>query len=177
MKTKFFIASILFFCLMASASFAQKRKMQPIDYNDKLAAITDSLYNMGIEWAGVFQEISESDKNYSRLAASRKKIAVFTSRKMEEVRRGPTAGKGAEDLKSAMLKFLAFEKTMIDGAFAPLEKLNNTSTQTELDDAIKKLAAEAEKEAEVLKEVNVAQERFGELNGFTLEAPDESAGE
>ena len=177
MKTILFRTCFVFSCFITTLSFAQKGKMEPIDYNDKLAAITDSLYTMGVEWATEFQNIAGTHKDYSKLAIHRKKIAVFTSRKMEEVRRGPTIGKGAEELKNAMLGFLAFEKSMIDNAFAPLEKLNSTSTEAEVGEAIKKLSEEAKKEAEALKKVNTAQEKYGELNGFTLEAPEESQSE
>jgi hypothetical protein len=173
MKIRFFSISLLLTCLLATDSFAQKGKLTPIDYNDKLAAITDSLYNMGVAWGTEFQNINSSDKNFSKLAPHRKKIIAFTSRKIEEVRRGPTAGKGADNLKAAMLQFLTFEKQMIETAFAPLEKLTSASSETEVNEAIKKLTAESEKEAEELKRVNEAQEKFGEMNGFTLEAPQE----
>lgn len=169
MKMKLFLFGFIFCCFLSNASFAQKQKLTPIAYNDKLAALTDSLYNMGVEWGTAFQNIAASDKDYSKLAVYRKKIATFTTRKIEEVRREPTAGKGAEELKAAMLNFLTFEKSMVDNAFTPLEKLNGTSSQTEIDEAIQKLTAESEKETEALKRVNTAQENFGKQNGFSLE--------
>ncbi len=173
MKMRFFSIGLFLSFFLATGSFAQKGKLTPIDYNDKLAAITDSLYNMGVAWGTEFQSITSSDKDYTKLAPHRKKIVAFTTRKIEEVRKGPVAGKGAENLKAAMLQFLVFEKQMIETAFTPLEKLNSSSSETEMNDAIKKLTAESEKEAEELKKVNVAQEKFGEMNGFSLEAPQE----
>ncbi len=169
MKTRLLLFSLILSCFLGHTSFAQKQKLTPIEYNDKLAALTDSLYNMGVEWGTAFQQIAGGDKDYSKLAVYRKKIATFTTRKIEEVRRGPTAGKGAEELKAAMLNFLNFEKNMVDNAFTPLEKLNSTSSQAEIDAAIQKLTAESEKESEALKGVNTAQEKFGQQNGFSIE--------
>lgn len=147
--------------------------MTAIDYNDKLAAITDSLYNMGVAWGTEFQEIYSADKDFTRLGMHRKKILAFTTRKIAEVRNGPTAGKGAADLKNSMLQFLTFEKEMIEKAFVPMEQLNGNSSQTEIDEAIKNLTAEAAKEEAMLKAVNEAQEKFGALNNFSLEEQEE----
>lgn len=120
-----------------------------------------------------FQRITGEDKDYSQLAEYRLKILTFTVKKIAEVRREAPVGKDGEELKAAMLNFLIFEKNMVDNAFMPLEKLNAKSSQTEMDAAIQKLTADAEKEGDALKRINTAQESFSQQNGFTLEAADE----
>lgn len=162
-----FLAAVMIFS--AGAQAQSKEKVTPIEYNDKLASITDSLYEMGTKWGTLFQEISSSDKNYSRLAPTREAMNKFTARKITEVQKEKAVGTGGEGLKSAMISFLTFEKNMINKAFMPLEKLSASSTQEEVDAAIKELTDEADKEGEVLKLVAAAQEAFAKQNGFEME--------
>lgn len=155
-----------------TAAFAQK-KMTPLQYNDKLAAVTDSLYNLGLEWGNQFQQIDAGDKNYGQLDAARKRIAGFTTRKIAEIKREPAVGAGGDKLKAAMLEFLAFEQRMIESAFQPMEKLHSNSSPAETESALKKLTGFAEQEGEALKKVNAAQEAYGKQHGFELEPPEE----
>jgi len=172
MRQKLSFCTLLFYCLLSTAVFAQK-KTTPIEYNDKLASITDSLYNLGMEWGTRFQQIMSGDKNYGQLSEPRQKVAAFTNKKIAEVKREAAVGKGGDNLKAAVLNFLVFEKSMIETAFMPMEKLDNNSTQEEIDAAIKKLTDQAELEADALKKVNVAQEAYGKLHGFELEPAEE----
>jgi len=160
---------LLFAGLASFSSVAQKKKMEPIEYNDRLAAITDTLYSLGMEWGTEFQQISASDKDYSKLGAYRKKIYDFADRKIAEVRKEAPVGKGGEVLKTAMLDFLAFEKNMVNNAFLPIEKMNAGSSQEAWDAALKKLTDDAETEGKILKKVNEAQEAFAQQNGFVIE--------
>jgi hypothetical protein len=171
MRTKMFFTALLFLCFTGSA-FSQSKKapMTPIAYNDQMADITDSLYKMGQAWGLKFSEVFKGSRNFGELTPYRKNLTVFINRKTELVKKQALVGKGAEGLKSAMLGFLNFENKMVDGVFVDLEKLSSTSTQENIDVAIKQLTAEAEKENEVLKLVNAAQEAYGEQNGFAIEA-------
>jgi hypothetical protein len=173
MKTKMIFAAILLACLSLNASAQSKQKMTPIEYNDQMAAITDSLYIMGQAWGVKFNEIFNGDKNFSNLATTRKGLSAFISRTTEKLRKQPVVGKGGEGLKSAVISFLSFENKMIESAFTSIEKLTPTSTQEEIEAAYNNLTAEASKEAEVLKLVNAAQEAYAAQNDFTIEVAEE----
>lgn len=171
MKPNMFFATLLMLCLAGNAfSQSKKTSLTPIEYNDQMADITDSLYKMGQAWGAKFNEVFKGNRNFSDLTLYRKNLTVFINRKTDLVKKQPLVGKGAEGLKSAMISFLSFENKMVDGVFVNLEKLTSTSTQDEIDAAIKQLTTEAEKENEVLKLVNAAQEAYGEQNGFAIEA-------
>lgn len=173
MKTKMIFAAILLVCLSLNASAQSKQKMTPVDYNDQMADITDSLFTMGKAWGEKFNEIYNGDKDYSKLATTRKSLTAYIVRTSERVKKQPAVGKGGEGLKSAVVSFLAFENKMIENAFIKVEQLTPTSTQQEVEAAYNYLTAEASKEAEVLKLVNAAQEAYGAQNGFTIEAAEE----
>ncbi|WP_162902834.1 hypothetical protein [Taibaiella koreensis] len=169
MRTKPFLFAFLLCCFLGTMAFGQKKKLTPLQYNDQLAAVTDSLYSLGLEWGAQLQQIMEGSKNYGQLAAPRAKIAAFTEKKIAEIRRQPPVGTDGAQLKATVLDFLNFEKNMIETAFAPLEKLNSNTTQDEIDAAVKKLTDLASQEEEALKKVNVAQEAYGKSHGFELE--------
>lgn len=173
MKTKMIFSAILLACISLSAFAQSKQKITPIDYNDQMADITDSLYTMGKLWGEKFNEIYKGDNDYSKLATARKNLSAYILRTSERIKKQPAVGKGGEGLKSAVVSFLAFENKMIETAFMKMEKLTPSSTQQEIEAAFNNLTTEASKEAEVLKLVNAAQEAYGEQNGFTIETAEE----
>jgi hypothetical protein len=173
MKTKMILTSILLVCLSISAFAQSKQKMTPVEYNDQMADITDSLYTLGKVWGTRFNDIYNGDKDYSKLAPTRKNLTTYIVRTTERIKKQPPVGKGGEGLKSAVISFLNFENKMIESAFTGIEKLTPSSTQAEIEAAYKHLTAEASKEEEVLKLVNAAQEAYGAQNDFTIEAAEE----
>jgi hypothetical protein len=173
MKTKMIFAAILLACLSLNASAQSKHKMTPIEYNNQMADITDSLYIIGQAWGVKFNEVFNGDKNFQSLATTRKGLSAFISRTSEKVRKQPAVGKGGEGLKSAVIGFLSFENKMIESAFMNIEKLTPASTQEEIEAAYNNLTAEASKEAEVLKLVNAAQEAYAAQNDFAIEVAEE----
>lgn len=173
MKTKMLLTGILLACLSLSAFAQSKHKMTPIEYNDQMADITDSLYTMGKFWGEKFNEVYNGDKDYSKLVPARKSLTTYIVRTTEKIKRQPAVGKGGEGLKSAVISFLNFENKMIESAFIKIEQLTASSTQAEVEAAYNHLTTEASKEEEVLKLVNAAQEAYGAQNDFTIEAAEE----
>jgi hypothetical protein len=170
MKTRIILTGILLMCLSLNVSAQSKKKMTPVEYNDQMADITDSLYTMGKFWGTKFNDIYNGDKDYSKLAPARKSLTAYIIRTTERIKRQPTVGKGGEGLKSAVISFLNFENKMIENAFTKIEKLTVSSTQEEVEAAYNHLTTEASKEEEVLKLVNAAQEAYGAQNDFAIEA-------
>jgi len=173
MNIKSMLAAAVLLC-MSFAGFSQSKiKMTPLEYNDYLSSITDSLYSKGTKWGTKFSEIRKGDQDFSKLRPIRKDMATFIILKKEEVRKMAPIGKGGEKLKQAMINFMDYESDMLETAFMPLENLTASSTDKEIDDAINKLVSESDKEGDVLKMVRAAQMSFAENNGFTIEEPEE----
>jgi hypothetical protein len=170
MKTKMIFSSILLVCLSLNVFAQSKQKMTPVEYNDQMADITDSLFTMGKAWGTKFNDIYNGDKDYAKLGPVRKNLTAYIVRTADRIKKQPTVGKGGEGLKSAVISFLNFEHKMIESAFIKIEQLTPSSTQAEIEAAYNHLTAEASKEEEVLKLVNAAQEAYGAQNDFAIEA-------
>jgi len=169
MNFKRLLTALVVTCICWNAGAQSKTAMKPIEFNDQMAAITDSLYQLGVEWGTAFSEIAKSDRNYVKLMPIRKKLTAYIGRTTEKLKKQPAVGQGSQELKSAVLTFLNFEDKMITVAFSGIEKLTPTSTQTEVDAAVKVVTDEAAKEEGMLKQVNTAQETYASKNGFTIE--------
>jgi len=143
----------------------------PLEFNDNLVAITDSLYNKGQAWGEKFVAVKES-KEFYKLAPQRKALQKFIDDKIAEVSVMKDIS-GSENLRKSMVTFLLFEKDMLQNAFIPIEKLNSTSTDEEIDNALAKLNSLTTEENEALAKVNTEQQAYAKKNGFTIESADE----
>ena len=151
-------------------SFHLANAQQPttaIQFNDYLVSITDTLYMYGKEWGDQFNEANES-KDFTSLSPVRIKIEEFAARKFLEVTTLKDV-KGSEKLRAAMLEFLAYEKLMINEHFAPIEKLNSSSTDDDVQKHLDALTTAGKAETTALKKVNEAQKDYAKKNGFTIE--------
>jgi|GEM_PF-693814 len=168
---KFLYTLLILLCMCGNHALAQRKPpATPLDYNDRLAEVTDSLYHLGIEWGSAFRKIYTGDKDFSRLSAQRKQLQAFVSRKITEVRALPAIGKGAAVLKEAMIEFLFFENRMIETAFFPMERFTGNSSGSEIEAAVKLLQSEADKEGKELTKVHTAQKYYAAQNDFELES-------
>jgi hypothetical protein len=143
-----------------------------LQMNDHLTAITDSLYDRGVQWGRTFNSAYKT-KDFSSLAPLRKKLEVFIDKKRKEVITLPDIN-GSEELRLAVLDFLAFELAMTKEAFAPLEKLNSNSSDEEIKKALEKLREHSSEEDILLQKVVKAQEAYAAKNRLAIEKPDES---
>jgi hypothetical protein len=174
MKVRFFLLALLSAFIINTQSIAQtKAKLSPVAFNDELAGITDSLYNLGQQWGTKFQELNESSKDFSQLAPIRKELSAFILRKTQEVQKLPKTGVGSDNMKMVMIDFLIFERDMVQRGFLPIEQLSKTATEEEVKYAMEKLSMEASKENVALEKVNEAQEKYAAENDFNLEAGQE----
>lgn len=172
MNSKLILTSIALLCLSLSGYGQSKLKMTPLEYNDYLSYITDSLYNKGMRWGTQLSEIRTGNKDYSRLKPFRKDITEYIILKKEEVRKTAPVGKKGESMKQAMITFMDFELDMIESAFMPLESLSASTSDKDVDMNINNLVEKADKENSYLSRVHAAQSEFADANGFKLEEED-----
>ena len=161
--------AILFFF-----SFHLANAQQPttaLQFNDYLVTITDTLYMYGKEWGDQFNVAHES-KDFTSLSPMRIRIEEYAAKKFLDVTTMKDI-KGSEKLRAAMLEFLAYEKLMINERFTPMEKLNSSSTDDDIQKHLDALATASKGEATALKKVNDAQKEYAKKNGFTIEESEE----
>ena len=164
-SVRLYVLLLTFFAASLSA-FAQK-PTTALELNNYFASINDSLYAGGREW-GIKLNTVVFSKGFDSLAPLRMRLDEFIDRKTNELKTMKDI-RGSDKFRLAMLDFLAFESKMMKEAFAPIEKLNKTSTQDQIKTAINNLMELAAQEDSHLVKVNEAQNEYASKNGFTIE--------
>lgn len=154
------------------SSYAQKA-MTPVEFNDRLADITDSMYAMGQSWGTLFSEVRD-ERKFSELKPVRIRLEQFLDKEIEHLKAMKDVG-SSKELRMGMISFLQFERSMAKTAFMPIEKLNSNSTEKQVDDAIEHLTTEAKKEEAELAKYALLQEAYAKTSGFKLAPPKEEA--
>jgi hypothetical protein len=160
------LVAVLAFVCVSLFSNAQKFSTA-LELNNYFASINDTLYAGGKAWGTRLNTVMES-KSFDSLTPLRVKLLKYINGKQQELKTMKDMA-GSEKFRLAMLDFLAFEEKMMVEAFAPLEKLNKTSTDADVKKALNSLVALAANENAELKKVNDAQNEFAQKNGFTVE--------
>jgi hypothetical protein len=165
MRRTVFICTLIVFSLLGSASTSQAQTT-PLEFNDQLVSITDSLYKMGQKWGREFNN-SYKANDFSLLTPPRLELERFVNRKIEEVKNMKDV-KNSKDLRTAMIEFLQFERAMCDSAFKAVEKLGKDAPSEKIKAAYANLQKFSEKEQGALQKVTIAQEAYAKANGFTI---------
>ncbi|MBS1687950.1 MAG: hypothetical protein JSS96_04450 [Bacteroidetes bacterium] len=150
--------------ICCKTTFAQQT---PIEFNDHIAALTDSLYARGQAWGYKFNDAVKS-KDFTILAGPRRELQVFIDKSIKELQNAKDV-KGSEKLRHAMIDFLTMEKSMIANAFIPVEKLTANATDAEVQAALDRLTEESKKETADLQKLNAAQKEYAAKNNFSIE--------
>ena len=146
-----------------------KAQTTPLQFNDKIAYITDSLFKKGQQWGTKFNEAYQA-KNFASLKPTREAMERYITAKITEVQNMKDV-KNSKNLRMAMVSFLKFEKDMITRSFIPVESLKSTATENEVKAALDKMTEFSTQEAGELKKVSDAQEAYAKANGFTIAPP------
>lgn len=147
--------------------YAQQPKTA-LELNNQLASITDSLYAKGQAWGNKFVSAMDT-KDFSTLTPYRMQMQQYIDKKLADVRKIKDIN-GSENLRTVMIDFLNYEKTMIDKGFVPVEKLGATTTEDDIKKVMENLTNASKDEAEFLRKVSDAQDTYAKKNGFTIEA-------
>lgn len=161
---KFFVPFIAVLILLAGCKGSNKKAFE---FNEKLAAISSTLYSKGKEFGTELQPAMQSN-DFSKLSAISASLNKFIDEKLTELKDTKDVG-GSEKLRSAMIEFLDFEKGMIKDAFEPFGKLNENSTEEEKQAAVQNLVKMSADEGKYLTRVQEAQKEFAAKNGFKVE--------
>lgn len=160
---------LLTVCITAAAFLANAQNTKtPIDFNDDLVEITDSLYKIGQNWGKAFNEAYKTTGNYATLKTARERMLVFVEAKLKYVANLKDVN-NSKPLRQAYIDFLNYEKRMITEAFVPFEVLTSASSKEEVQKRMEKLRELSSQEGAMLTKVNEAQYRYASENGFTIE--------
>jgi hypothetical protein len=163
MKMSFIRVFILtVFLFVAQSGFSQT----PIEFNNKLAQITDSLFKKGQAWGKKFSEVHPT-KEYYKLSPYRIEMEVFLEKKIRELAATPDVS-DSKELREGMIEFLSYELQMAVNVFKPFEKLDNTSRSTDISATIDNLKKAAGNENAKLQEYIKMQKAYAANNGFKI---------
>ena len=141
-------------------------KKQAIEFNNKLSAISDSLYSRG-KAAGVVINEAITNKDFAPVGIAGKKLEAFVREKIEAVK-GMENVAGSENLKAAMLDFLEYEIKVSREAFGPFGELKAESTEEEVQAAITNLMDKSKDETTFMVKLKTAQSEFAKRNKFEI---------
>lgn len=167
-----FFRKIGLMVFLLSLALGVKAQKTPLEFNDYIASITDSLNTYGRGWGMEVKSAFESD-NYSTLTERRiflekyidKETAIL--RKMKDI-------KNSKALREAMIAFLNFEKTAIVAAMKPFEKMSKATTEEQKKSAIEQLTSSTANEEAELAKVSTEQAAYAKANNISLGAAEET---
>lgn len=169
MKIKTLFLTLLM--ALSGLAYAQKTEKETdfaLAFNDYCAGLTDSLYSYGTAWGEAFGGAYESS-NFAQLTPYSTRIFAFIERSQKELIKRKV-NPDMEDLKVAVLDFLAFEKAMIHEGFKPFEKFNDKTSDETIKAQLDLLTEKSSQEEKVLNTVRIEQEKMAALYNFTMEA-------
>jgi len=156
----------LLLVVMLLAISLTKAQTTPLQLNDDLASISDSLFAKGQNWGVTFNEAYKSG-NYILLKPVSGNMLSFINRKTTYVQNMKDI-KNSKPLRMAMLDLLAFEKKMVIEAFMPFELFTTTTPADKVQAALDSLKEKAVPENEIIKKLITEQEIYGAANGFKV---------
>jgi hypothetical protein len=139
----------------------------PLQFNDDLASITDSLYAKGQKWGLKFNEAYTSG-NYSVLKPLADGMLAYINLKITYVQNKEDV-RNSKPLRMAMLDLLAFEKRMVSEGFRAFEAFDASTAKEKVKTALAGLTDKSKEEDAYLKKVAAAQEAYAAENGFKIE--------
>lgn len=162
---------LLLILLFFSATAAAQTPKSPIAYNNKLADYLDTMFVGGQEWGKVFEAVYPTG-NYIALKVETDKLDVYIDRSIRTIEAMQDL-KNSKPLRTAVIEFLNYEKTLISKAFRPFEKFKSDTPEATIQAAIDNLMDLSIDENEYLKKVKEAQKKYAAENGFTIEGDEE----
>ena len=69
-----------------------------------------------------------------------------------------------------MIRFLEFEKSMVERAFLPMEKLSPAASKADMEAVFNQLSRFSAAEEDALKRLSTAQHEYAKAHGFRIEA-------
>jgi hypothetical protein len=155
--------------LIPAKAHCQTPAKTPIEFNDGIVDIIDSLGKQGTQWTDAFTQINNTTKNFTELAPVRKSMVVYLDKEVKNLKQMKNVGKGCEEFKTATVNYLLYEKKAITQGFVVMEKLNAKTAPEEFQKAVNILTEAAKDEPQEMEKFTNAQKAYAEKNNFTIQ--------
>ncbi len=142
-------------------------KKNALDFNQKLAAITKELQFRG-EKLGVELKTAVATHDFSKTIVIYEDLKGYIDNKIEELTATENVS-GSENLKSAMLDFLKFEKKMIVDGCEPFRKINKDTPDDQVHTSVQAMMESTKEETTWLSRLQQAQREYAAKNGLKLQ--------
>lgn len=163
MKKKIVMIILLITGICSFKSFGQT----PLQFNNQMASITDSLYAKGLAWGTLLTQIAKGPKDFTRLQPLRLGAESFIDVQAEKLNNLQDVS-GSYNLRQAMISYLKFERQIVEEQFKPFESFTAQTTDETVQSQINTLLTAVKREKDFLDQVNVAQAAYAKENNFTI---------
>ena len=155
--------------LVIALFFAVRSQAQtPAEMNTKFQSVVDSVVAVVGDWKEKMGELKEGSKHFEELKAMRVHLDALIDRETATVKKIKDAHESTR-YRTAVINFLAYEKQMSSGAYAPFEKLTTAATDAQVKALADKIDDMMKKEDELKSEINSAQNEFAKENKITID--------
>ncbi len=161
MKTKLFFALLLTISCCYFKSMAQT----PILTNNRLSAVTDSVYKMSATWGTKLSQIELGDKQFINLAPYRLQLQLYISLETMKLSVMHDIG-GSYNFRQSVLNYLKYEREAIDKRLKPFERLDTNATSEDVKKLMDLLVSEAAKEQQYMGQVRIQQNEYVRKNNL-----------
>jgi len=137
-----------------------------IQFSDKLADITDSLYAKGSAWGSAFN-VARKTGNYTTLKPIREGMQEFIDKNILLVQKMKDVN-NSKEMRMAMIDLLKIERQLTD-SFQPFEAFNASTPAEKVKTELDALTSKAKEEASYMEKVKTAQAKYAAENNFEIE--------
>jgi hypothetical protein len=169
MQKRILIGVILILGFCSSKSFGQTT---PIQFNNQMGEITDSLMKQGVTWGKKLGEIVQGSKQYQDLAPVRLSVQNYIDQQTLKLTNMPDIS-GSYKFRQAMLTYLQFEKSFCEQILKPFELFTAATTNEAIKTSVDNLIKEAAKEKDYTDQIHVVQFEYAKANNYVIETKKE----
>ena len=166
MKIKSLVLIVLIVGLSLSKTFGQS----PVEFNNQMSEIADSLFQKGNNWGKQLGEIAATSKQFEKLAPIRLSLEKYIFNQTTRLNEMKDVS-GSYNFRQAMITYLQFEKQMVDSLIKPFESLSSASTDAVFKETVDKLLKGAAKEQGYLDQVHIVENEYAKANNFIIKQP------
>jgi hypothetical protein len=168
MQKKFLIGVLLILGFCSFKGFGQT----PVQFNNQMSAITDSLMKQGTSWGKKLGEIVQGSKQYQDLAPVRLSVQNYIDQQTLKLTNMADIS-GSSKFQQVMLTYLQFEKSFCEQVLKPFESFTSATTNEEIKTSVDHLIKEAAKEKDYTDQIHIVQNEYAKANNYVIETKKE----